>query len=66
MRTVKFPGVIYVTREEPGGNEEPYLVAHEDGLESVEDGDEVAIYKLAERGDVLVSRQYVKRPKKKP
>ena len=44
---MKFPKKIHVTIESPG-NEEPYLVALADGVESLEQEQSVAVYQLVE------------------
>jgi hypothetical protein len=55
----KFPSTIYVTRENVG-TEDEYLNISAD-LPDAEETTPVAVYKLAEVGQVTVTRQYEKK-----
>ena len=55
---MKFPNTIHVIREEPE-RDKPYLVVHEDGVQSIkEDGTVVAIYQLVKVGKARIHRSF--------
>lgn len=61
MAGKKFPQQIHVVRQNDGTDEE-YLSIREDGIESEEftETTPVAVYNLAEVGEVVVERKYRK------
>lgn len=58
----KFPSTLYVTHE--GDNDDPYLNAAGE-QPSVDETTPVAVYKLVEIGDVVVTREFASRPKRR-
>jgi hypothetical protein len=59
MAKSTFPKTIHVTREE-AANEDPYLVAHEDGPPQLDETAPCAIYQLVEVGKIEVTRTFTK------
>jgi hypothetical protein len=55
----KFPPVVHITQE--ADDDKPYLIVHEDGFETVETDQDVAVYKLVSVGAVKVERTYVQK-----
>ena len=56
---MKFPKVLHVSIEKSKG-EEPYLVAHTDGIIEIDDDRPVAIYKLEQIGRVNITKTFLK------
>lgn len=59
----RFPEYIHITEEKPS-NDEPFLIAHKDGVASITEPQDVAIYKRVNVGKVIVSRKVVLRRRK--
>lgn len=51
----EFPKQLFVTREQD--NHDDFLMAHEDGTDHIEDGQNVAVYALVETRTMRVSRE---------
>jgi len=64
MAKTRFPSLIHVTWEEPGGSDDPYLVAHPEGVSGLEEsGQAVAIYQLVDDGRVRITREFISQRK---
>lgn len=60
-KTKKFPKLIHVTFEDDAANEPGYHVVKEGGLADIdEDGQEVAVYQLVDRGRVTITKKFGK------
>lgn len=61
----KFPTLIHVTEEDLDSSGDPWLLVHRDGVNSIEDPQDVAVYKLVSIGRVDIQKKYVEKKGKK-
>lgn len=61
----KFPKTVYVTRENPGTEDEYLAINGDEGdVPEVDSNTPVAIYELAETAEIVVTREVKPRPRK--